>query len=301
MEIIAKKPNFTSLLTNEELARVERMRLNPNRRFTNRSQGEHQTGKGGSSTEFSDYRNYAPGDDVRYVDWNIFSRLQKPYLKLFKFEEEMHIVILVDASSSMLFDDKLLRARQLAASFATMGLLNMEKVSIFACHQQGTRPVIQPPCTGRGSMKRVFSFLEGIQGGGDFPVDEAVTTMLRLHRGRGIAIVLSDFLTLGELAKPLNMLFSAGLEIFGMQILGPSEIDPDVTGDVRFVDAESGGTLDITSASELLNIYHDQRLGLEAHLSSLCRKRRGRFVSINSADPLSWVLFDLLRRQGWVR
>lgn len=301
MEILTKKPSFTTLLTNEELARVERLRLNPNRRFTNRSQGEHLTGKGGSSTEFSDYRDYAPGDDVRYVDWNIFSRLQRPYLKLFQFEEEMHIVILIDASSSMLFDDKLLRARQLAASFAVMGLLNMEKVSIFACGQQGERPVMMPPCTGRASMKRLFRFLEGLQGGGDYPVEAAVQTLLRLHRGRGIGIVLSDFLTLGDLQRPLNMMFSAGLEIFGVQILGPAEIDPEVTGDLRFVDAETGGTLDVTSASELLSIYHDQRLALEEHLLSLCRKRSGRFVSISSADPFNWVLFDCLRRQGWVR
>lgn len=150
-------------------------------------------------------------------------------------------------------------------------------------------------------MKRVFDFLENVEGGGDFPIDEAVRTMLRLHRGRGIGIVLSDFLTLGDLQRPLNMMFSAGLEIFGLQILGPSEIDPDVTGDLRFVDAENGATLDITSAAELLNIYHDQRLALEEHLAAMCRKRNGRFVSISTADPLPWVLFDCLRRQGWVR
>ena len=301
MPIASVKPNLTTLLTNDELARVERLRLNPNRRFTNRSQGEHLTGKGGTSTEFSDYRDYAPGDDVRYVDWNIFSRLQRPYLKLFQFEEEMHIVILIDASSSMLFDDKLLRARQLAAAFSVMGLLNMEKVSLFACHQSGVRPKLLPPCTGRMSMKRVFSYLEDLEGGGDLPIEEAVQTTLRLHRGRGIAILFSDFLTLGDLQRPLNMLFSAGLEIFGLQILGPSELEPDVTGDLRLVDAETGGTLDITSATDLIGIYHEQRHALQEHLSLLCRKRRGRFLSISSADSLSWVLFDCLRRQGWVR
>ena len=240
MELIASRPRLTNLLENDELARVERLRLNPNRRFTNRSQGEHLAGKGGSSTEFSDYRDYVPGDDVRYVDWNIFARLHRPYIKLYQFEEEMHIVILVDASSSMLFDEKLGRAKQLAAAFAVMGLMNMEKVSVFACHQTGQRPALLPPCTGRVSMKRVFEFLERIEGGGHFPVDEAIETVLRLHRGRGIAVLLSDFLTLGDLQRPMNMLFSAGLEIFGLQILGPSEIDPEVTGDLRFVDAENG-------------------------------------------------------------
>ncbi len=301
MELTTKRVNLTTLLENDELARIERLRLNPKRRLTNRSQGEHLTGKGGSSTEFSDYRDYVPGDDVRYVDWNIFSRLHRPYLKLFQFEEEMHIVILVDASSSMLFDDKLQLAKQLAAAFAVMGLMSMEKVSVFSCNQTGQRPAIFPPCTGRARMKLLFEFLEGLEGGGDFPIDEAVETVLRLHRGRGIAVLLSDFLTLGNLQRPLNMLFSSGLEVLGVQILGPSEIDPEVTGDLRFVDAETSGTLDITSASDLLGIYQEQRLALESYLADACRKRNGRFVSVSSRDPLKWILFDLLRRQGWVQ
>ncbi len=301
MELTAKQSRFTGLLENDDLARVERLRLNPNRRFTNRSQGEHLAGKGGTSTEFSDYRDYSPGDDVRYVDWNIFSRLHRPYVKLFRFEEEMHVVILIDASSSMLFDEKLARAKQLAAAFAVMGLMNMEKVSVFACHQLDTRPAFLPPCTGRANMKRLFDFVESIEGGGDYPIDRAIDTVVRLHRGRGIAVLLSDFLTLGDLQRPLNMLFSAGLEIFGLQILGPSEIDPEVAGDLRFVDSETGATLDITSASDLLGIYQDQRLALEEHLSILCRKRRGRFLTISSTDSLAGVLFDRLRRQGWVQ
>ena len=301
MELTAKRPNLTRLLDNDTLARVERLRLNPVRRFTNRSQGEHLTGKGGSSTEFSDYRDYAPGDDVRYVDWNIFSRLHRPYLKLFQFEEELHVMILIDASSSMLFDEKLTRAKQFAAAFGMMGLLNMEKVSVFACNHADDRPKLFPPCTGRRSMKRLFEFLEGLQGGGDFPVDQAIETVLHMHRGRGIAVLLSDFLTLGNLQRPLNMLFSAGLEIFGLQILGPSEIDPEVAGDLRFVDAETGGTLDVTSAADLLTIYQDQRLAFEEHLEGMCRKRSGRFLSISAADSFQRILFDRLRRQGWVR
>src|SRR5581483_6129025 len=109
---------FTSLFDNATLARVERMRLLPVRRLTNRSRGEHLAGKGGASTEFHDYRDYAAGDDVRYVDWNIFARIQRPYLKLSRHEEEMHVVVLLDASASMQFGPKFMRARQLAAAFA---------------------------------------------------------------------------------------------------------------------------------------------------------------------------------------
>jgi len=100
---------FTTLFDNKTLSMLERMRLNPTRRLTNRSRGEHLSGKGGTSTEFSDYRNYVPGDDVRYIDWNIFARLNRPYMKQYQHEEEMHVVLILDASSSMDYEDKFLR------------------------------------------------------------------------------------------------------------------------------------------------------------------------------------------------
>jgi len=302
MEILAtKQAQFTSLLDNDALARLEKMKLSPRRRLTNRSRGEHHSSKGGTSTEFADYRDYVAGDDVRYVDWNIFARLERPYVKLYRHEEELHVVSIVDASSSMQFDGKFERARQLAAAFGLMGLMNVERVSAFVCNHAGEAPLFLPPCTGRMSRRRLFEFLEQVPAGGDFPIELAVEAVLRRHRGRGIAVILSDFLTFGDLERPLNMLYSAGLEVFGVQILSPTELNPEVTGDIRLVDCETGHTIDVSSAGDLLGIYQEHRAALEEELAILCRQRSGRFLSISSRDPLEWVLFDLLRRKGWVR
>lgn len=291
---------FTSLFDNKTLSKLERMRVNPTRRLTNRSRGEHLSGKGGTSTEFSDYRNYVAGDDVRYIDWNIFSRLNKPFMKQYQHEEEMHVVLILDASSSMDFEEKFLRCCQLAAAFGTMGLLNFEKVSAYVCNHKGSHPVKFSPATGRISMKRLFDFLTNLEAGGNSPIELAVEDVLRTHRGRGVAVILSDFESFGDLQRPFNMLFSAGLELFGVQILGPSEINPELNGDLRLVDSESGQTLDISSAGDLLGLYHEHRALLEEHLAMLCRQRSGRFMSINSQDPLDYILFDLFRRKGWV-
>src|SRR5258708_19908131 len=103
MELTTSQAQFTSLLDNDVLARLEKMRLMPRRRLTNRSRGEHHAAKGGTSTEFADYRDYVAGDDVRYVDWNIFPRLERPYVKFYRHEEQLHVVTIVDASSSMQF------------------------------------------------------------------------------------------------------------------------------------------------------------------------------------------------------
>lgn len=284
MELGSSK-QLTSLLDNKSLSRLERMRIIPTRHLTNRTQGEHLSGRGGTSTEFSDYRIYVEGDDIRHVDWNIFSRLHRPFVKLFQFEEEMHVVILLDASASMQFEGKFQRARQLAAAFGVMGLMNVERVSVYSCGEADGVPARLPPCTGRVSMNRLLQFLEGLdENGGDFPIEQAVDAVLKRHRGRGVAVLLSDFLTLGDLVRPLNLLHSAGLEIFGLQVLSPAEIDPDITGDLRFVDSETGKTLDVSSGGDLLPIYHEHRLAMQKHLEDSCRKRGGRFLSISSQD-----------------
>jgi uncharacterized protein (DUF58 family) len=305
MNVDASTNQLTSLVDNQVLARLERLRLQPNRRKTNRTQGEHASGKGGSSTEFADYRNYVDGDDIRFVDWNIFARLNRPFMKLYQYEEVMHVAILVDGSSSMKFEGKFERACQLAAALGLTALMGVERISAYVVGQDGQPPVVMPPCSGRASMKRLFDFFERAECGGDAPIDAAVEAMLRRHRGKGLAIVLSDFLTPASLARPFNLLYSAGLEIFALQILGPTEIDPelseDLTGDLRLVDSEHGGTVDVSSIGELHGIYRDHRERLEEHVRRQCRMRNGRFLSISSQAPIDWVLFDLLQRQGWLK
>ena len=296
----ATTAQLTKLFDNSMLNQIERMRLRPNRRLTNRARGEHLSGKGGSSTDFADFRDYVAGDDLRYVDWNIFARLRRPYIKQFQHEEEMHVVLLVDASTSMVFEDKLLRAKQLAAAFGIMGLQNVERVSAYAIHSRQDQPTMLPPGAGRMRIRKLLTFLESVEGGGSVPIEKAIETMLRFHRGRGVAIILSDFLTFGDVSRPMNLLYSAGLEVWGVQILAESEINPSVQGDLRFVDSETQETLDITNASELLNVYQDQRLWLQNALHSMCRSRQGRFMSVSSGMTLPSILFEQLCRQGWI-
>src|SRR5882724_12658387 len=128
---------LTGLLTNRELDRLARLRLKVSRQFTNRARGEHLGVKGGTSTEFCDYRDYAPGDDVRFVDWNIFARIQRPYLKQFHQEEELHVALLVDASRSMLFEEKFPLAQRLAAALGMLGVRGGEKVAAYAFGTEG--------------------------------------------------------------------------------------------------------------------------------------------------------------------
>jgi uncharacterized protein (DUF58 family) len=292
-------PQLTTLLTNRDLDRLARLRLKVSRRFTNRGRGEHLGAKGGTSTEFCDYRDYAAGDDVRFVDWNIFARIQRPYLKQFHQEEELHVAVLLDASHSMLFEEKFALAQRLAAALGVLGLRGGEKLSAYALGTAGAPPRL-PPTRGPGAQAKLFAFLESIEPGGETPVDRGLEAFLRQHRGRGAALILSDFLTDGDLRRAFNLLHNAGLEIFALQILGPSELAPEIAGDLRFVDCETESHLDISSAGDLLSLYHEYRLAHEAQISALCQQRSGKFLSISSAEPFERVVFDLMRRRGWI-
>ena len=289
---------ITSLLSNRDLDRLARLRLNASRRFTNRARGEHLASKGGTSTEFCDFRDYSPGDDVRFVDWNIFARINRPYLKQYHQEEEMHIAVLVDASTSMTFEEKLPLALRLAAAFGVIGLRGSEKVSAFVRGRTGGDRLA--PCGGRASVRKLFAFLESTEGGGDLPVEAGIEGFLRQHRGRGVAVVVSDFLTPGDLRRAFSLLHNAGLEPWAVQILGPSELAPDVTGDFRLVDSETSATLDISNVGDLLALYHEYRAAHEAQLTTLCQQRSGRFVNVSSADPFERVCFETLRKKGWI-
>lgn len=289
---------LTSLLSNRDLDRLARLRLNAARRFTNRARGEHLAAKGGTSTEFCDYRDYSPGDDVRFVDWNVFARIERPYLKQFHHEEELHVAIVLDASSSMLFEEKFALARQLAAAFAVIGLRGLEKVSVSVVGGANVQRL--RPSSGRMSQRKLFAFLENVEPGGEVAFDRGIELFLRRHSGRGAAILLSDFLSADDFLRPFNLLHGAGLEVMALQILGANELAPDLSGDLRFVDSETQATLDITSAGDLLALYQEYREGHAARLAELCRQRTGRFLGVNAVVPFETIVFDTLRRRGWV-
>ena len=132
-------------------------------------------------------------------------------------------------------------------------------------------------------------------------IDAAVDEVLARHKGRGMAILLSDFLTFGDLTHTMNRLHAGGLEPHAVQILSAEEIDPELAGDVRLVDSETGDALDISNANDLLTLYHEHRQALEEELATMCRQRGGRYLLARPDEPLDVILFDRLRRQGWIR
>lgn len=294
-------PEVSALLDNAVLQRLERWRPAFSGRFTNRLKGGHLARKGGNSTEFVDYRDYVAGDDLRHVDWNLFARLRRPFLKTFHHEEVSHLLIVVDGSNSMLREGKFERARQLAAACAIMALRGTERVSVHVLQDgQAGLPSKLPVCSGRASTGRLLNFLEKAAGGGREGIDLGMEEAVRTRSLRGVALVISDFLTFGDLAKSMNRLFTGGLEVWGLQVLGATEMEPSLEEELRLVDSESDAVLDISPTPLLLQIYHEQLAALCDEVAQLCRQRAGRYLRLNAGDSLATQLFDQMPRAGWM-
>jgi uncharacterized protein (DUF58 family) len=292
---------LSNLLDHGLIARLERLRVKAVGGRTARGRGEHLAGRGGASTDFVDYREYAAGDDLRYVDWNIFARLQKPFLKQFRREEERHLVVIVDASRSMEVEGKAVRARQLAAAFAVAGISGGDRVSIWCSAPAGGGVLRLPPSQGRPFLRRVLAAAEAIPApAGGATIDRVVDTVMARHAGRGIAVLISDFLGGGDLRRMLTRVAAAGLEPHAIQVLAPVELDPALSGDLRLVDCETGDILDVSDVGDLLHLYHGQREALQMVLAQGCTARQGRAITADSALPIDEFVLGTLRRRGWL-
>src|SRR6202048_100772 len=153
----------SALLEPKFLARLEQLELVSRKIFMGRMKGERRSKKKGQSVEFADYRNYVVGDDLRHLDWNLFGRLDRLFIRLFMEEEDLHFYVLIDSSLSMDFGKptKLHYAKQVAAALAFVGLVNMDRVVVEAFNERLTQSL--PAVRGRRSLWRVLSFLQKVE------------------------------------------------------------------------------------------------------------------------------------------
>src|SRR3954447_23433771 len=186
------EPQAPPLLDPQFLARLEQLELVSRKIFLGLMKGERRSKRKGQSVEFADYRNYVKGDDLRFLDWNLYARLDRLFIRLFMEEEDLHLYLLVDNSLSMHFGSptKLHYARQVAAALAFVGLVNMDRVLIEAFNDRLTQTM--PAARGRRSLWRVFDFLNKVEPAGPSDMAKALRSFSIKCSGKGIVVVLSD-------------------------------------------------------------------------------------------------------------
>src|SRR5580765_4370980 len=300
-----------SLLTPELLRRLEQFQILAARRAKSSAKGERRSRARGQSVEFADYRTYVHGDDFRYLDWNLYGRLEKLFLKLYEEERELPVRIFLDASESMTFGEprKFDFARQVAAAIGYVALCGFDRVSVIPFPDGGTAggkgdsgKAVGSDAAARGALRSVrgkrssLAFLQNLSAltaAGAADLNQALRRGALEARQAGVAIVLSDFLDPAGYEPGLTALVGRGFQVNVVQILAPEELSPTSFGDLRLVDSETGGIQEVTFGRYRMKSYQLTVQNFLQRLREYCQGRGINFFTASSATALE----ELLLRQ----
>jgi uncharacterized protein (DUF58 family) len=259
--------------------------------------GGRRSVKRGQSVEFADYRDYTLGDDLRQLDWNVYARLERLFVKLFVEEEDVTVTLLIDASASMATGNpaKLLFAKRAAAALGYIGLASEDRVAVSALAGRIARR--RAAMRGSGRVFRLLADLSAIEAA-DGPTDivtAARHAAAQLH-GRGVVVLISDLLDPAA-DKVIRELAATGSELVVLHVLSPDELDPALEGDLRLVDVETGAGVDVTVDLATIDAYKARLAAWKASLADVAAKRRASYVDLSSDTNLADLMFAELRRR----
>lgn len=295
-----------ALISPDLMKRLEQLQLLARRRSKSTAKGERRSGARGQSVEFADYRTYVPGDDLRRIDWNLFGRLERLFLKLYEEERELPVTIYLDSSESMSFGrvSKFDFARQVAAAVGYVALCGFDRVTVepfpLADDQAGLVGELRA-VRGRRSAMRFFDNLNRLKAGGTADFNQALRLGAMKHRAQGVIVVLSDFLDPAGYEDGLKSLASRGSEVHAVQILAPEELEPSSYGDLRVIDSETGAEQEVTFGKYRLNAYRATVQNYCRRLQEYCRARGIRYQLVQSDTPIDDLLLKAMRTGGMWR
>lgn len=289
------------LLDQSLLARISRLDIATRKILQGRMKGEKRSKKRGRSVEFADHRPYAAGDDLRFLDWSIYARLDRLMIKLFMEEEDQHVYVLVDASASMDYGrpNKLRYALRAAAALGYIGLINMNRVGVGVFSSSLDRTL--RPERGRRNLRKLLRFLEETQPGGRTDLGAACKRFALEHPRRGVVVIVSDFLDRRGYEDAVRYFIARRMDVFCMQVLAPQELDPPLAGDLKLADVEDGDVTEVTVSGPLLTAYKKNLAALVGGLREFCHRRGARFLSVSTAMPFEKLVVEQLRLQGVVK
>ena len=271
--------------------------------------GDRRSRKRGSSVEFADYRNYTRGDDLRRLDWNVFARLERPFIKLLEEEEDLAVHLLVDASASMDWPaadsaapdehHKLTYALRLAAALGHVALSGGDRLNatLLTARDDG----LQSWGSFRGAQNslRLFHFLEQARPAGATNLDISLRNYA-LRAGRpGLLFLLSDMLSPGY-RDGFSALLSRGYELVTLHLLSPDELQPTLSGDLKLVDVESGAETEISIDAVTLDAYRTRLRDWQAEIAAFCSQRGAHYVPLSTDQPWDRVVLQTFRSRGIV-
>lgn len=263
--------------------------------------GEHRSSRNGTSLEFSDFRIYHPGDDLRLIDWNTYARTNKYYVKRFLDEKELSVSVILDATLSMFIsEEKWKLAQTISASLSLLALSNNDKFRITAI--PNSDKFSHAYLKGKQNIKKVFKDISEISRAADNSKSFAQSltqTVKTASINQGMCIVVSDFLEpIEPLLESLKLLHASKQQILLFQILLPEEKSPTYSGDLKLVDIENKRSKDVTMSSYVLNMYDQKFTEHQKGIQDFSSKRGIGFISCSTDEPVERIIFKKLAASG---
>ncbi len=286
------------LLDAQFMARLDQLDLLSRKMLAGKLKGERRSKRRGQSVEFADYRSYVVGDDLRFIDWNIYARLDRLFLKLFLEEEDLSLYILLDVSKSCDFGEpnKLAYMKKVAAALGYIGLVNYNRVNIVAMADGIVAET--GPMRGRRRVAPMMDFVATIEPTGASVFADSCKRFALANRTKGVCVVLSDFFDKGGFENGLRYVAGGKYDMFAVQVLAPQEIDPELQGDLKLRDVEDDDTAEVSITQPLIKQY---KANLNAYCLSLkdyVTRRGGTYLFTSTSVPFDTLVLNYLRERG---
>lgn len=283
------------------LAKLSGLSLLARKSIIGKVKGERRSWRSGASAEFRDFRPYMAGDDLRYVDWNIYSRLDRLVLKLFTDEEDLCLHLLIDTSGSMAFGlppklDYVLRA---AAALGFIALTNLERVAIGLVSHGLARTI--GPQRGRRQIFPLLRMLEQVRAAGPTDLSSALEEYALQSRAPGVAILITDLFDPIGYQDGVKSLLRGGFEVCLLHVLSEEELHPTFGGDLRLLDCEDGTFRDVTVDRSTLDRYQQNLRAFCRDAENFCHRHRVAYLRVSTRLPLEQLIFQRLRESRFLQ
>lgn len=291
-----KRKKLTDLLDPVFMSRLDTLDVLSRKILQGKLQGERRSKRRGQSVEFADHRPYVAGDDLRFVDWNVYGRLEQLFLKLFLEEQDLTVHIVADASASMSFGEpsKELFIKKLTAALGYVSLVNNNRVTISFIADGVTVQLAN--MRGRNYLDNMAECLLTTDCDGLSNFDDACRQLAAGRIGSGVMVVLSDFLFKEGYDSGLRRLIGRQYDLYAIQVLCPQELSPDMSGELKLIDIEDADAAEITVSAALSKYYKRNVTAYCNELKDFCTSRGAVYVLANSDDSVESLVLNYLRR-----
>lgn len=286
--------NTDPIIDEDFLRRLENLKILARSRITGQEKGEHLSWRSGPSLEFLDYRRYQFGDDFRYVDWNVFGRLDKLFIKLFRAEETQVIHILMDMSRSMGYGkpSKDICTKKITAALSYIGLTHLDNVRITAFRDRLDDSLA--PLKSGLAFSRILDYLLSVQPGGKTDLNTCLSKYADRRTPSGIAVILSDLMDPNGFEKGLDALRRAQSDVSLIQILDHREIFPTDTGNLILQEVETGNKLNIGIDRSILDLYHEKFREFLDRVHNFCSVNEIDYYLWDTGNPFEELLLEYI-------